>query len=88
MLVALLGGLAEQVGGAVVVAVVGGFVGLAAIVVYLSSDRDDPGMTTEVALVVALPARRAGAEGTALAAARASWWRSSSPTAIVFTARA
>jgi uncharacterized membrane protein (DUF4010 family) len=51
-LVALLGGLAEQVGSAAVIAVAGGFVGLAAIAAYLQSPRDDPGMTTEVALVV------------------------------------
>jgi uncharacterized membrane protein (DUF4010 family) len=51
-LVGLLGGLAEQVGGAAVVAVAGAFVGLGAVVAYLSREADDPGMTTEVALVV------------------------------------
>ena len=52
-LVGLIGGLAEQVGGVAVVAVAGAFVGLGAVVAYLSRETDDPGMTTEVALVVA-----------------------------------
>ena len=52
-LVALLGGLAERVGSAAVIAVAAGFVGLAIVVAYLQSDREDPGMTTEVALMVA-----------------------------------
>jgi uncharacterized membrane protein (DUF4010 family) len=51
-LVALLGGLAESAGGAAVVAVAGAFVGAAAVAAYLRTDREDPGMTTEVALMV------------------------------------
>jgi uncharacterized membrane protein (DUF4010 family) len=52
-LVALLGGLAWRVGGETVVAVALVFVGLAAVAAYLGSDAEDPGLTTEVALVVA-----------------------------------
>ena len=51
-LVSLLGGLADAVGGLTIVAVAGGFVGLAAVAAYFEV-RDDPGMTTEVALMVA-----------------------------------
>ena len=51
-LVALLGGLAERVGGVAVVAVGAAFVGLAAVAGYLLSDDEDPGLTTEVALVL------------------------------------
>lgn len=51
-LVALLGGLAQAVGGVAVVAVTGAFVGIAAVAAYLRSSRKDPGMTTEVALMV------------------------------------
>ncbi len=52
-LVALLGGLAERVGEGAVVAVAGAFVGLAVVAGYLLSDREDPGLTTEVALMIA-----------------------------------
>jgi uncharacterized membrane protein (DUF4010 family) len=54
-LVALLGGISVQVGGAAGLAVGGGFVGLAAIVAYVRAmaTSNDPGITTEVALVVA-----------------------------------
>jgi uncharacterized membrane protein (DUF4010 family) len=51
-LVALLGGLAYRVGGIAVTAVALGVVGLAAVAGYLTSGDDDPGMTTEVALLV------------------------------------
>lgn len=50
-LVGLLGGLALFVGGAAVAAVALAFVGLAAIAGYVRSDQEDPGLTTEVALV-------------------------------------
>lgn len=50
-LVGLLGGLALFVGGVAVAAVALGFVGLAALAGYVRSDQDDPGLTTEVALV-------------------------------------
>ena len=52
-LVALLGGLAERVGSAAVIAVPGAFVAVAVVVAYVETDREDPGMTTEVALMVA-----------------------------------
>lgn len=52
-LVSLLGGLSMHIGGTAVVAVAAAFVSLAAIVAYARSHADDPGMTTEVALVVA-----------------------------------
>ena len=67
-LVALLGGLAAQVGGEAVVAAALLFVGAAAIVSYLDTDRDDPGMTTEVALVVAFLLGALAQEETQLAA--------------------
>ncbi|HSC03244.1 MAG TPA: DUF4010 domain-containing protein [Solirubrobacteraceae bacterium] len=51
-LVALLGGLAYRVGGVAVTAVALGVVGLAAVAGYVTSGDDDPGMTTEVALLV------------------------------------
>jgi uncharacterized membrane protein (DUF4010 family) len=51
-LVALLGGLSLRVGGEVTAAVALGFVAVAAIVGYLRSGDEDPGITTEVALVV------------------------------------
>lgn len=50
-LVALIGGLSWRLGGEVTAAVALGVVGLAAIAGYLQGDREDPGMTTEVALV-------------------------------------
>ncbi len=72
-LVALLGGLAEQIDSAAVVAVAGAFVALAAIVAYVQSPREDPGMTTEVALVVAfllgVLAQREAAVAAAIAVA-------------------
>jgi len=67
-LVALLGGLAERAGHTAVVAVVGVFVGLVAVVAYLQSDREDPGMTTEVALMVAFLLGVLAQQDTALAA--------------------
>ena len=51
-LVGLLGGLSWHVGGVVTGAVALGFVGLAAVAGYLRSRDQDPGLTTEVALVV------------------------------------
>ena len=70
-LVALLGGLADRVGEVAVVAVVGGFVGLAAVAGYLLSDRDDPGMTTEVALMIAFLLGALAQQDTSAAAALA-----------------
>lgn len=52
-LVALLGGIAMVVGDTVVVAVALGFVAAASVVAYALGDRTDPGLTTEVALLVA-----------------------------------
>jgi uncharacterized membrane protein (DUF4010 family) len=52
-LVALLGGLAVRVGGDAVVAAALVFVGLAALAGYLKTGAEHPGITTEVALVVA-----------------------------------
>ena len=49
--VGLLGGLAALVGGAAVIAVALGFVALAALAGYLASREDDPGLTTESAMV-------------------------------------
>lgn len=49
---ALLGGLAMRVGGPAVLAVACAFVGLAALAGYLREQGDDPGLTTELALVV------------------------------------
>jgi uncharacterized membrane protein (DUF4010 family) len=51
-LVGLLGGVSWRLGGAVTAAVALGFVGLAAVVGYTRSREGDPGLTTEVALVV------------------------------------
>jgi len=51
-LVGLLGGLATLSGGGGLVLVAGGFVALAAIAAYVLGDREDPGLTGEVALVV------------------------------------
>ena len=51
-LVGLLGAVSWRVGGAVTAAVALGFVGLAAVVGYVRSRDPDPGLTTEVALVV------------------------------------
>lgn len=52
-LVALAGGVAMVLGDGVVLAVALGFVAAAAIAAYLVGDRTDPGITTEVAVVVA-----------------------------------
>lgn len=51
-LVALLGGIAMVIGSAAVVAVAATFVAGAAIAGYVLDDRQDPGLTTEVALVI------------------------------------
>ncbi len=52
-LVALLGGIAQLVGGVAVLAVALGFVAAVVVVAYALSDRTDPGLTTEVAMLVA-----------------------------------
>lgn len=52
-LVALLGAVAERVGGTPVVAVGFAVIGAAALVGYIRSDRSDVGLTTEVAMLVA-----------------------------------
>ncbi|GIW14453.1 MAG: hypothetical protein KatS3mg063_0306 [Tepidiforma sp.] len=52
-LVALAGGIAMAVGGGLVLAVALGFVALAVLAAYVLGDRTDPGLTTEVAVVVA-----------------------------------
>ena len=52
-LVALLGGLSVEFGGVVVLAVAGSFVALAAVVAYAQRGHEDPGLTTEVALMTA-----------------------------------
>lgn len=52
-LVSLLGGIAMVVGDTAVVAVALGFVAAATVVAYALGDRTDPGLTTEVALLVA-----------------------------------
>jgi len=52
-LVALVGGLAAEIGGAIVLAVCGGFIALAAIVAYATRRNEDPGLTTQVALLTA-----------------------------------
>lgn len=76
-LVALLGGISVRVGGTAGLAVGAAFVGLAALVAYVRAmaTDDDPGLTTEVALVVAFmlgalaqdDAQLAGAIGVAVA---------------------
>ncbi len=67
-LVTLLGGLAYLVGGAALVAVAAGFVGLATVAAYARGRRDDPGMTTVVALMVALVLGALAQQDAALAA--------------------
>lgn len=67
-LVTLLGGLAFLVGGVSLVAVSAGFVGLATIAAYAGVRRDDPGLTTAVALLVALVLGALAQEDAALAA--------------------
>ncbi len=52
-LVALLGGIADRVGGTPVVAVALALVGAAALLGYARSDREERGLTSEVALLVA-----------------------------------
>ncbi|PFG73221.1 MgtC/SapB family protein [Tepidiforma thermophila] len=51
-LVALAGGIAMAIGGGVVLAVALGFVALAVLAAYILGDRTDPGLTTEVAVIV------------------------------------
>jgi uncharacterized membrane protein (DUF4010 family) len=51
-LVGLAGGISWRVGGVVTAAVALGFVGVAALLGYVRSEEEDPGLTTEVALVV------------------------------------
>ncbi len=51
-LTGLLGGICAQFGGVAIVAVGAGFIGLAAIAGYLRNGGSDPGLTTEVALVL------------------------------------
>ena len=50
-LVALVGGLAAEIGGAIVLAVCGGFIALAAVVAYATRRNEDPGLTTQIALM-------------------------------------
>ena len=52
-LVALLGGVARLTGGTALLAVTATFVGLAAVAAFNGRDSDDPGITTEVAFMVA-----------------------------------
>jgi uncharacterized membrane protein (DUF4010 family) len=52
VLVALLGGLAAQTGGNFLVVLAGAFTAAAALIGYALGDRRDPGLTSEVALVV------------------------------------
>ncbi len=52
-LVALLGGIAARTGGTPIVAVGLAIIGAASIGAYVTSDREDAGITSEVALVVA-----------------------------------
>ena len=51
-LVGLAGGLSWRIGGAVTAAVALAFVGIAAVAGYVRSHEEDPGLTTEVALIV------------------------------------
>lgn len=68
-LVALAGGLAEQVGGVTVIAAVAIFIGFAAVAAYLATERQDPGLTTEVALMIAFLLGALAQRDTATAAA-------------------
>jgi uncharacterized membrane protein (DUF4010 family) len=52
-LVALLGGISMVIGNYAVLAIALGFVAAAALIAYALGDRTDPGLTTEVALLVA-----------------------------------
>ena len=54
MLVALLGAASVRVGGTALLALAFAFVGTAAVASYVYSDHSDPGLTTEVALVLDL----------------------------------
>lgn len=68
-LVALLGGLSYRVGGVPVTAVAIGIVGLAAVAAYVTSGEEDPGLTTEVALLVDFLLGAPAQRNTGLAAA-------------------
>ena len=67
-LVALLGGLSYRVGGVAVTAVALAVVGLAAVAGYLVSTDQDPGLTTEIALLVDFLLGALTQRNTALAA--------------------
>ena len=67
-LVGLLGGLCALFDDSVVLGVGAGFVGLAAIAGYLRSTRQDPGLTTEIALLVAFLLGALAHDDAALAA--------------------
>ena len=67
-LVGLAGGVSWRVGGAATAAVALGFVALAAVVGYVRSREEDPGLTTEVALVVDFLLGALAQRDTALAA--------------------
>lgn len=67
-LVGLLGGLCALFDDSVVLGVGAGFVGLAAIAAYLRSARHDPGLTTEIALLVAFLLGALAGDDAALAA--------------------
>lgn len=67
-LVGLLGGLCALFDGTVVLGVGAAFVGLAAIAGYLRSTRADPGLTTEIALLVAFLLGALAHDETTLAA--------------------
>jgi uncharacterized membrane protein (DUF4010 family) len=68
-LVGLLGGLCATFDDRVVLGVGAGFVGLAAIAGYLRSTRKDPGLTTEIALLVAFLLGALARDAAALASA-------------------
>ena len=68
LLVALAGAIAQNIGG-VGLAVGGGFVALAALAAYRRSRRADPGLTTEVAMLVTFLLGALAMRATALAAA-------------------
>jgi uncharacterized membrane protein (DUF4010 family) len=70
-LVGLLGGVTWHLGGAVTAAVALGFVAVAALVGYVRSRDADPGLTTEVALVVDFVLGALAQRDTGLAAALA-----------------
>lgn len=68
-LVSLMGGLAAELDDRAVLAVGAGFVGLAAVASYIRRQDPDPGLTTEVALVVAFLLGALARDDTTLAAA-------------------